>query len=45
MSKSKKFEPIVDLGRASALTRGTGAGATDFNQQPKMPMLGGLSED
>jgi len=46
MNKSKeKFEPIVDLGQASVLTQGTGAGATDFNQQPRTPMLGGLTDD
>jgi len=39
------LEPIVDLGIASAVTQGSGAGATDFNQQPKNPLVGGLSDD
>lgn len=37
-------DAIIDLGAASELTQGIGAGSTDQNNQPKS-LMGGISDD
>lgn len=38
------LDEIIDLGTASVVTQGMGAGATDQNGQPKN-LIGGISDD